>query len=91
MKKQFSILAGLVVVAAIGIFVFRAQNVEATDPDITENMFISSDADSFDPGLPVGAQFPAIHALYQGEEITGIDRFIRDKGAIFVAVRSVDW
>ncbi len=56
-----------------------------------DNVFISADTDDFDPGLPIGAQFPAIRALYQGSEITGIDRFIRDKGAIFIANRSVDW
>lgn len=91
MKKFFAIVAGLVVVSAIGIFVFREQVFETTEPSVTENMFVSSDADSFDPGLPIGAQFPAIRALYQGQEITGIDRFIRDKGAVFIAVRSVDW
>lgn len=91
MKKFFSILAGIIVVAAVGIFVFREQVFETTGPRVPENMFVSSDADSFDPGLPIGAQFPAIRALYQGQEITGIDRFIRDKGAVFIAVRSVDW
>jgi hypothetical protein len=43
------------------------------------------------PSLPVGAQIPPIRALYQGEEITDIDQFIRDKGAVFLANRSVDW
>ena len=91
MKKVFLVLAGVVVVVAAGIFVFREQVFEATEPSVTENMFVSSDADNFDPGLPISAQFPAIRALYEGQEITGIDRFIRDKGAVFIAVRSVDW
>jgi hypothetical protein len=55
------------------------------------DIFVPADTDSFDPGLPIGAQFPSIRARYQGSEITEIDRFIRDKGAIFIASRSVDW
>jgi hypothetical protein len=55
------------------------------------DMFITEITDDFNPGLQVGDQFPAIRAMYAGEEITTIDRFIRDKGAIFIANRSVDW
>jgi len=55
------------------------------------NMFVSEVSHTFDPGLRIGDRFPAIRARFQGEEITGIDRFIRDKGAIFIAARSVDW
>ena len=55
------------------------------------NMFVSEISNAFNPGVQIGEQFPAIRALYQGEEITTIDRFIRDRGAIFIAVRSVDW
>jgi peroxiredoxin len=56
-----------------------------------EEMFLSADTDAFDPGLPMGAEFPAIRALYQGEEISGIDAFMGEKGLAFFAVRSVDW
>ena len=55
------------------------------------DMFITDITGDFNPGLQVGGTFPAIRALYEGEEILSIDRFIRDKGAIFIAVRSVDW
>ncbi len=55
------------------------------------NMFVSEVTDTFNPGLQIGERFPAIRALYQGEEITAIDRFVRDRGAIFIAARSVDW
>ncbi len=55
------------------------------------DMFIAEITDDFNPGLQIGDQFPAIRAMYEGEEITTIDRFIRDKGAIFIAARSVDW
>ena len=55
------------------------------------DMFVSEISEEFNPGLPIGASFPAIRAMYEGEEIMSIDRFIRDKGAIFIAMRSVDW
>lgn len=60
----------------------------APNPD---DVFIAADTDDFDPGLPIGADFPPIRALYQGQVITDIDQFIRDKGAVFIANRSVDW
>ena len=56
-----------------------------------ENMFLNEDIDDFDPGVPVGMQFPMIRARYEGEEITSIDGFHGDKGLIFFAVRSADW
>ena len=54
-------------------------------------MFVSEVTHTFDPGSKIGEQFPTIRALYQGEEITAVDQFIRDKGAVFIAIRSVDW
>ena len=56
-----------------------------------DDMFISEDTDAFDPGLPIGEQFPPIRALYRGEEVSSIDRFMGEKGAIFIANRSADW
>ncbi len=56
-----------------------------------DNMFLDEDTDSFDPGLPVGAEFPEIRAIYDGVEINGIESFFGDKGAVFLAMRSVDW
>ena len=91
MKKFLVRTAGIVVIAVIGIYVFRGQLFNALEPVITANMFVPDDADSFDPGLPVGARFPGIRALYRGQEITEVDQFFRDKGAIFIANRSVDW
>jgi hypothetical protein len=69
-----------------------AASGEATPmPDRFANMFVTEVSDAFNPGVQIGTRFPAIKALYQGEEITTIDPFIRDKGAIFIAARSVDW
>jgi hypothetical protein len=56
-----------------------------------DNMFLDEDTDSFDPGLPIGEQFPAIRAISAGQEINDIEQFFGDKGAVFLAMRSVDW
>jgi hypothetical protein len=42
-------------------------------------------------GLPAGAQFPEIRAIYQGREVIDIGQFFGDRGLAFFAVRSVDW
>jgi hypothetical protein len=68
-----------------------AEAAKKKKADRFANMFVSEISNAFNPGVQIGEQFPAIRALYQGEEITTIDRFIRDRGAIFIAVRSVDW
>ena len=55
------------------------------------NMYVSEVTDTFNPGMQIGSRFPAIRAMYEGEEILTIDRFIKDRGMIFMANRSVDW
>lgn len=54
-------------------------------------IFVPEDADAFSPGVQIGERFPDIRAMYDGEEVTNIDRFMKDRGAIFIAVRSVNW
>jgi len=75
-------------IAAAGLLAFL-QPLQA-QPNL-DNMFLEADTDQFDPGLPIGAQFPAIRAIYEGQEIDNIEQFFGDKGAIFLANRSVDW
>ena len=68
-----------------------AAEQNAPKPDRFANMYVDEVNQSYSPGLQIGETFPSIRALYQGEEITSIDRFIHDRAAIFIAVRSVDW
>ncbi|MFT5483589.1 MAG: hypothetical protein ACI9GW_002246 [Halieaceae bacterium] len=80
------------VVALVGIgAVYRESLMDVAMAELTRDMFVDSDADTFDPGLPVGSSFPEIRARYQNVVIKDIEPHIRDKGMIFVAVRSVDW
>ena len=87
MKKLTAQLAFLLVATG-----FVAGHAVAQRPALNpDDVFIDADTDDFDRGMPIGADFPSIRALYQGQEISDIDQFIRDKGAIFIANRSVDW
>ena len=85
MKLSKYLTAGF---AAAGLLAFT-QPLQA-QPDL-DNMFLEEDTDLFDPGLPIGAQFPAIRAIHEGQEIDNIEQFFGDKGTVFFAVRSVDW
>lgn len=83
-KSLAALAAGLALAGAYLLMTsISAQNVG--------DIFVSADTDAFDPGLPIGSQFPQIRALYQGREITDIDQFMGDKGLVFFANRSVDW
>ena len=73
------------------IKLFGGKVIGLLEGPVTSGMFVSEDTDGFSPGLPIGAQFPSIRALYQGREINSIDRFMGERGAVFVAVRSADW
>ena len=89
MKKSICLLTAGVAIALAGGHAFV--NDLAAQPGGLGDIFVSEDNDSFDPGLPVGAPFPAIRALWQGQEITGVDEFMGDRGLAFFAMRSVDW
>ena len=88
MKTLPACLSLLLFLAGQGILGTALAQRPPLNPD---NVFIPEDTDSFDPGLPIGTSFPPIRALYQGREITDVDQFIRDKGAVFLVNRSVDW
>ena len=89
------IILGLPVAAVMldtpPVKLFGGKVIGLLEGPVTSGMFVSEDMDAFSPGLPIGARFPSIRALYQGEEITSIDRFMGERGAVFVAVRSADW
>jgi hypothetical protein len=91
MKKIFTRIAvGLVVVGGV-LFLFREPLIEGMMGQMTSDMFVSADTDSFDPGVAIGEQFPPLNALYEGQVVSSIGGFVQDKGMIFIANRSADW
>ena len=92
MNRKLDSLADVLAITIAAGYVFISRLLAQQGQSlIRDDMFISEDTDSFNPGLPVGAQFPPIRASYLGREITAVDQFIRDKGVVFIANRSVDW
>ncbi len=89
MRNSIGLVAATVAVAVVA-GQFLATELAAQPRDLGD-IFLSEDNDSFDPGLPIGAAFPEIRALYQGQEITTVDEFMEDRGLAFFAVRSADW
>ena len=89
MKKSIGLFAATI---AVALTVGHSLVTElAAQPRDLGDIFLSEDNDSFDPGLQIGAAFPEIRALYQGEEITTVDAFMGERGLAFFAVRSADW
>lgn len=91
MKKVFLGVFGVLVVAVALLFFFRQPLFEIMAEQMTQDMFVASDTDGFDPGLPVGAQFPSIEVHYKGATLSDVSPFIADKGMVFIANRSADW
>ena len=90
-NRQNVVAAGLaLVVAGVHIWQVPLMAQQRSGPNL-DDMFIAEDTDGFDPGPAIGTQFPSIRALYQGEEITAIDQFLGESGAIFIANRSANW
>lgn len=91
MKKiLLGLLAAILLLLAIG-FLFREPLREQLEANITEDMFLPADTDSYDPGIAVGQRFPDIRAVGASGPLTDSAELMGDRGLVFVAVRSADW
>lgn len=91
MKKILVSVAGLAVVLLAAGYAFKDELKESALDKMLSDMYVPEDNDEFDPGMVVENQFPTIKAIHNGQEIAQVDEFIKDKGMIFIANRSVDW
>jgi peroxiredoxin len=91
LKNTLKILAALLLLALALAYVFREPLKELAFTVLTQDMFVASDNDDFDPGPAVGSNFPGLQASYQGRTITLINEFVGRNGTVFIASRSVDW
>lgn len=82
---------GLTTMVAGFLWVAGEHIARTVKQQLTADMFVASDGDAFDPGLPIGTRFPALSARLNAMPVTRINRLVGDKGMIFIAVRSVDW
>ena len=91
MKRTLKILAVLFLLALALAYVFREPLKELAFNVLTQDMFVASDNDDFDPGPATGSFFPGLQASYQGRRITLINEFAGRNGTVVIASRSVDW
>jgi peroxiredoxin len=91
LKNTLKILAALLLLTLALAYVFREPLKELAFTVLTQDMFVASDKDDFDPGPAVGSNFPGLQASYQGRTITLINEFAGRNGTVFIASRSVDW
>lgn len=91
MKKV--LLGTLAVVCAVGIagYLFREPIMQSVMDRLTADMFVAADADTFDPGVPVGTRLPEIAARYDGRTVSDLSEFMGDNGLVLFAARSADW
>ena len=90
--KRALVISGatLAVLVAVGAL-FREPLKQMAIDQLTADMFVAADSDSYDPGLAIGERFPALRALHQGNVVSDMGQFIHDRGMVFIANRSVDW
>ncbi len=91
MKRFLGYALVFVVALSIGGYVFREPLKQAVFDRITQDMFVARDSDAYDPGVAIGQTLPALHARYQGREITQLNEFAGPKGTVLFVNRSVDW
>ena len=91
MQRIAIIIAAVVAVVVIGGYAFRTPLMAAIVDKATANMFVTIDNDPFDPGAAIGQPLPALHARFQGREITDLKEFMGQKGLVLFLNRSVDW
>jgi peroxiredoxin len=90
-KRTLKILVPLLLLVLALAYVFRGPLKELVFAVLTQDMFVASDNDDFDPGPAVGSNFPGLQASYQGRTITLINEFAGVNGTVFIASRSYDW
>lgn len=91
MKKPLLLIACLVVLLIVVGWIFREPLQQVAYDTLTEDMFVSADDDTFDPGPVVGSDFPGVNATWQGREIRLLDEFAGPGGTVLLATRSADW
>ncbi len=91
MKRIIYIAGFALLTAAALLYLFRGEVEQAALDKLTENMFVPTDDDAFDPGPAIGSLFPGVRATYQGRELSLINEFAGPNGTVFIATRSAEW
>jgi peroxiredoxin len=91
MRKALVIVVAVLLVGGALAYLLREPLKQAAYDKLTDNMFVTQDKDSFDPGPALGSRFPGLRATYQGRDITLLEPFAGPNGTVFITSRSLDW
>ena len=91
MKKGLKIVFAVILLSLAVGYLYREPFKQMVFAQITQDMFVAEDNDSFDPGPAINSHFPGLQATYQGRSITLIDEFKGVNGTVVIASRSFDW
>jgi peroxiredoxin len=77
---------------ALGVgYLFREPLKDMALAALTQDMFVASDDDHFDPGPALGSRFPGLQASYKGHPVALLEEFAGPRGTALIASRSIDW
>ncbi len=91
MKWIATLVGAIAIILGVGFLFYGEQIKRAVFQSITSDMFVSTDDDSFDPGIPVGSPFPLLETTLGDVPVRDLTSLVGDRGMIFIASRSVDW
>ena len=90
MKKW--LIAALVLTGISTLVVFNRDSIkQAVYDGATRDMFVTRDADDFDPGPVVGSLFPGVQAIWKGQKVRLLNEYYGVNGTVFYATRSAEW
>ncbi|MEH6570790.1 MAG: redoxin domain-containing protein [Halioglobus sp.] len=91
MKKILVPALTALIITGLALFIFREPLKDMLYANVTKDMFVAADTDSFDPGPALGSTFPGVRARYQGQEISLLTPFAGPNGTVLIASRSIAW
>ena len=91
MKKILKIASAVILLSFAVGYLYRELLKQLVFAQITQDMFVTEDTDSFDPGPAINSHFPGLQAIYQGRSITLINEFTGVNGTVIIASRSFEW
>jgi peroxiredoxin len=90
-KVVLKIIVPLLILSVGFGYLFREPLKEMAFAILTQDMFVATDDDDFDPGPALGSRFPGLQASYKGRPVTLLNEFAGHRGTVFIASRSFDW
>ncbi len=90
-RRWFRVVGGVLLVGGLLGVALRGPVLEFVMDRMTADMFVQTDSDAWNPGLPLGAVAPAVSVSFQNTVIHTLEGFHGANGLLLFFNRSVDW